>query len=57
MDLGDLKCPQYGESAELIAYWQERAKSGDAWASQFLDLLRNIVAIGRYPILEWPDVR
>ncbi len=56
MDLGDLKFPEYSESAELFAYMQERTRSGDEWAKQFLALARKVFVIGKSPILEWPDV-
>jgi hypothetical protein len=56
MDLADFKFPEYSASAEVIAYWQNRAKSGDERAEQFLDLFRRIFAIGKSPIRDWPDV-
>jgi hypothetical protein len=56
MDLGDLKFPNYSECADLYAYWQERAKAGDARAKEILELTRKIMAIGKSPIRTWPDV-
>ena len=55
MALGDLKLPEYSECADPFAYWQ-RAKAGDSRAKEILELTRKIFSVGKYPILQWPDV-